>query len=103
MPTGILGIYHCRTVKIIPSLYKDHFKSSFLGLMINLKVGSLVMNDHNQLKANLSLFLNPTSGIMWMNNQTSQAKKPLKKPLGKSTTALYLAIIAMLPLSLYTK
>ena len=78
----------------------DYLSPSFLGRIISLRVGSLVMNDQNQLNASLILFLNPTSGMIWINNQTIQAKKPVKENFGKSATALYLEIMAMLPLSL---
>ena len=67
--------------------------------MINRKVGLLVIKDQNQLNANFTLFLKPTNGIMWANSQINHAIKPLKKTLGRSATALYLAIMARLPLS----
>ena len=45
------------------------------------------------------------SEIRWINNQITQAKKPLKCHfgLGKSTTALFFPMIAIEPLSLYVK
>lgn len=67
--------------------------------MINRKVGLLVIKDQNQLNANFTLFLKPTNGIMWANSQINHAIKPLKKTFGRSATALYLAIMARLPLS----
>lgn len=78
----------------------NQFPDFLPGRIINLSVGSLEMKLQNQLKVSLILFRNPAIGMIWINNQVSQAKKPLKKSFGRSTTALNFDIMAMLPLSL---
>jgi hypothetical protein len=47
-----------------------------------------------------SFILNPIRENKWTNIQTNHAKTPLKWYFGKSTTALFLPMVAIEPLSL---
>src|SRR5687768_1767837 len=85
-------------------LFAFHVRLSrdfLFGRIINRSVGSLVKNDHSQLKASFTLLRKPISGMMWMNSQISHAKNPPKDTFGKSATALYFEMMAIEPLSLY--